>query len=159
MQNSGYHHKEDTKRVNQYHYSKHSPALPLYTQEEAIKFLKHVKFIKFDIEMSLCLDILASWKYADHILSAAYIELQVDGYKATFSRDMGRSGVPVINPPASPDNCRSLIIESTYGNRLHSVEDTLQIIASTINKEANHRRYDIYPCICSPQDSSCDVLS
>jgi len=138
LPDSGYLHEEDAKRANQYHYSKHSPALPLYTREDAIQCLKYFKVIKFDIEVSLFPDILASWKYAGHILGAAYIELQVDAYNVTFSGDMGRLEDPVMNPPASPDNCRSLIIESTYGNRLHSVEDTLQIIASTINEAANH---------------------
>ena len=133
LPDSGYLHEDDAKRSNQYHYSKHSPALPLYTQEDAIQCLKYFKIIKFDTEVSLFPDILASWKYASHILGAVYIELQVEGYKALFSGDIGRTEDLVMNPPASPDNYRSLIIESTYGNRLHYDEDTLQIIASTIN--------------------------
>lgn len=134
LPDSGYLHEEDAKRANKYHYSKHHPALPLYTQQDAIHCLQSFKFIDFNKNIQLYPEVTAFWGHAGHILGAAFIELQLGTEKITFSGDLGRFCDPIMNPPDKPKQTDTLIIESTYGNRLHGTEDPLLIMASTINQ-------------------------
>jgi metallo-beta-lactamase family protein len=145
LPDSGYLQEEDAKRANKYHYSKHQPALPLYTEQDAIMSLKSFKFIDFNQNIHLFPKVSAYWRHAGHILGAAFIELKIEDETIAFSGDLGRFCDPIMNPPERPHKTSTLIIESTYGNRLHGTEDPLNIMANTINKTIQQQGTVVIP--------------
>jgi len=134
LPDSGFLHEEDAKRANKYHYSKHQPALPLYTQQDAEYCLKYFKTVEFNQSYAFFPDIELIWHRAGHILGASFIELHVDKRTFIFSGDVGRPNDPIMKPAEPPKSCHTLIIESTYGDRLHGEEDALSMIAKTVNE-------------------------
>jgi metallo-beta-lactamase family protein len=133
LPDSGFLHEEDAKRANKYHYSKHQLALPLYTEQDAEKCLKYFKTIEFNQPYSFFPDVELIWHRAGHILGASFIELHMDKQKMIFSGDLGRPNDPIMRSAEPPKSCQTLIIESTYGDRLHGKEDALLMIAKTVN--------------------------
>jgi metallo-beta-lactamase family protein len=132
LPDSGYLQEEDAKRANLYHYSKHSPALPLYTEEDAEKSLKYFEIIEFDQVYDFFKPLKITWHRAGHILGASWIDIKSPQQNIIFSGDLGRPRDPIMRAPEHPKACRTLVIESTYGNRKHSEEDTLEVIAKCI---------------------------
>ncbi|HBB52415.1 MAG TPA: MBL fold metallo-hydrolase, partial [Legionellales bacterium] len=137
LPDSGHLQEEDARLANLYHFSKHTPALPLYTEEDAEYCLKQFEVINFDMPYPLFKDLRCTWRRAGHILGASFIEIQNPHQTIVFSGDLGRPRDPIMQAPVHPKNCRTLIIESTYGNRKHSEEDTLEIIAHCIRETAS----------------------
>ncbi|WP_133130765.1 MBL fold metallo-hydrolase [Legionella yabuuchiae] len=136
LPDSGYIHEEDARRANKYGYTKHTPALPLYTKKDAEMALKQFEVIEYETRYSLVPDGNVSWKPAGHILGSSFIHFYVKGVKTLFTGDMGRTHDPVMQPPAIIEALDYLIIESTYGNRLHEKENPKDIIANIVNKTA-----------------------
>lgn len=133
LPDSGYLHEEDARRANKYHYSKHQPALPLYTEEDARYCLRHFEPIDFDIPYSFFPHMTVSWRRAGHILGAAFLECQLGNKELIFSGDLGRPYDPIMKAPEIPKIGGILVLESTYGNRKHPNEDGFSIIANCIN--------------------------
>ena len=125
---------EDAEFARMKGFSKHNPPLPLYTDddaEDAIKLFVEVNFrTEFDITENVSVKFLPS----GHILGAAFVELTVSSKKLLFSGDLGRPVHPVL---AAPDPIPAIkydavIVESTYGDRIH--EDPGTLLADTINR-------------------------
>lgn len=133
---SGHLQEEDAKRANKYGYSKHKIALPLYTKADAELALKQFKTVDFGQSYVLSDDARASWHRAGHILGSAFVRFDIDGTQLLFTGDMGRLHDPVMKPPATIQSTDYLIIESTYGNRLHEKSDPQDRIEQIINETA-----------------------
>ncbi|KGP62541.1 mRNA 3'-end processing factor [Legionella norrlandica] len=133
LPDSGFLHEEDAKRANKYGYSKHHPALPLYTQEDANNSLKQFESVEYDTPYLLMDDFEISWHRAGHILGSSFIQFQSKQMKILFSGDIGRLKDPVMKPSEIMKSTDYLIIESTYGNRLHEKTDPLEFIARVVN--------------------------
>lgn len=133
LPDSGFLHEEDAKRANKYHYSKHHPALPLYTEEDAQFCIRNFEPIDFDVPYSFFPDIQVAWRKAGHILGAAFLECKLGQKEIVFSGDLGRPHDPIMRAPEIPKFSDTLILESTYGNRKHPNEDSFNIIANCIN--------------------------
>jgi metallo-beta-lactamase family protein len=134
LPDSGYLQEEDAARANKYGYSKHTPALPLYTQEDAYNALEHIKPVSFGDEHQLS-DILSfHMTHAGHILGAACVTITDGQTKLVFSGDLGRPQDAVIKPPAQIQEADYLILESTYGDRLHDTVDPLDQLEAIINR-------------------------
>jgi len=120
LPDSGHLQEEDAYRANKYGYSKHKIALPLYTQLEALAVLK--QFVPLEFEKTHSLDSHCHFTLlaAGHILGASIVEIQLHNKKLVFSGDLGRDNDPIIKPPSRIKKADYLIIESTYGNRLHN---------------------------------------
>jgi metallo-beta-lactamase family protein len=136
LPDSGHLQEEDAKLANLYHYSKHNPALPLYTQEDAELCLNQFEVVDFGVSYTLFEGLQCTWKRAGHILGASLIEIQTPHQSIVFSGDLGRLRDPIMQAPEHPKNCRTLILESTYGNRKHSPEDPLEGMANCIRHTA-----------------------
>lgn len=134
LPDSGYLQEEDTKRANKYGYSKHNPALPLYTKEDAEESLKQFDVILYDQPYSLATDCKFSWHRAGHILGSSFIQVENQGMKVLFSGDIGRLNDPIMKPSEIMTEADYLILESTYGNRLHDKTNPELEIAAIINK-------------------------
>lgn len=125
--------EEDAARANKYGYSRHHPALPLYTANDARKALEYFKVVDFeksiDIQHSLQVTLIPSY----HILGASFIVV-TDGEKTlTFSGDLGKPDSLTMKAPTHLKNTDYLVLESTYGDRLHEEVDPFQALETIIN--------------------------
>ncbi|MBY0500624.1 MAG: MBL fold metallo-hydrolase [Alphaproteobacteria bacterium] len=134
LPDSGYLQEEDAHFANRHSTSKHKPALPLYTLKDAEECLKYFHPIDFDHEIDLGKDLTFSLLPAGHILGASMVKIQNGRTKLLFTGDLGRSQDIIMNPPKIVKTTDFLILESTYGNRLHSNTDPKQEIADVINR-------------------------
>lgn len=128
LPDSGYLQEEDAKDANRYGYSKHHPALPLYTEQDARDALKQFSPVPFGQPQALSDEVRFTLHRAGHILGASFIRLEEAGTSILFSGDIGRYHDPVTKPPAGIQDADTIVIESTYGDRLHdSTNPTDQI--------------------------------
>ena len=134
LPDSGHLQEEEARYANLKGYSKHHPAEPLYTKAEAEASLNYFHTIAFDAPFKIDEDFYASFHYAGHILGAACIRLALDGVSVLFSGDLGRSVDPVMLPPQAPPESDYLVIESTYGDRLHDKTDPETQLKDIINR-------------------------
>lgn len=125
--------EEDARRANRYGYSKHHPALPLYTESDTEKSLKYFHCIDFDKEYHLKNDLTFSLSRSGHILGSSFITIKNNNTTFVFSGDIGRPNDPVMFHPVQVKFADYLILESTYGNRLHPKTDVLKQLEEIIN--------------------------
>lgn len=104
-------------------YSKHKPALPLYDSGDAEKAIELLTTVEHDTPTMIGGEVGLRLRSAGHILGSAYAELDVGGSRLLVSGDVGRPGHPLLLPPESPHDADTVVVESTYGDRLHDAED------------------------------------
>lgn len=136
LPDSGHIHEEDAKKANLYGYSKHHPALPLYTKEDAERSLCQFKTIQFSKSFDLFDTFEITLRRAGHILGAAMAQIETEKTKCLFTGDLGRPLDPVMNPPDLVQDTDYLILESTYGDRLHDQSDPKDRLGSIIRETA-----------------------
>lgn len=112
--------EEEAEAANRHGYTKHHPALPLYTIEDAQKALGLVRSFAYDQIVPVTADITAKFRPAGHILGSATVELNIGPTRLVFSGDLGRWDQLILRDPAYVPEADTLIVESTYGNRLHA---------------------------------------
>ncbi len=132
-------HEEEAEKANKEKYTKHKPALPFYTIEEAEETIKLFHTEVDDKWISLTENISYRFQYNGHIIGATFIELDIDGKRFVFSGDIGRTDDYLLNNPKTPEWADYLFIESTYGNKLHPEEDVESILEDII-KETIHKK-------------------
>ncbi|WP_138380712.1 MBL fold metallo-hydrolase RNA specificity domain-containing protein [Luteithermobacter gelatinilyticus] len=137
LPDSGRIQEEDAERANRYGYTRHKPALPLYTAKEARDALQHFRPVDFGQFHALSEELGFTLHRAGHILGASFVRItQENGPSVLFSGDIGRPNDPVMKEPAKIQNADYLIVESTYGDRRHGatdpVDDLEHIIQETI---------------------------
>lgn len=133
LPDSGRIQEEDAHRANK-HGSQHSPALPLYDEREAYECLKLFKPVSYNVMHELPGG--ATWRFmpAGHILGSAMAEIYFEnGERILMSGDLGRYNTPIINDPTTVENAEYLVVESTYGDKIHPVEDPLIKLESILN--------------------------
>lgn len=127
LPDSGHLQEEDAAYANRKHFSKHEPALPLYTYAEAVKSLEFFRAVDESKPVEVSSHFALRFFPAGHILGARSIEVTVreNGTvrKVLFSGDLGRYHQLIIREPAVPDGADVLLLESTYGDRLHPADD------------------------------------
>lgn len=122
--------QEEAEYANRHEFSKHSPALPLYTEADAAAALERLHPVTVPSEIALCARVRASFSRAGHLLGAASIRLESGDERILFSGDLGRSHDPLMRAPAAPPAADWVVIESTYGDRLHSqIEPETELLA------------------------------
>ncbi len=136
LPDSGYLQEEDARYANRKKFSKHKPALPLYTEEEARLSLKYFRTIELEEELDLGNGIKAVFNPVGHILGAASVRIEAEGKSITFSGDVGRMKDIVMYPPKPLESADTLVLESTYGDRLHGDLDPFSFFEEIINKTA-----------------------
>jgi metallo-beta-lactamase family protein len=119
LPDSGHIQEEDAAFANRHGFSKHHPALPLYTKEQALQSLKLLRPHPMHQVFEPIKGWRAQFRPAGHILGASSILLELAGRKVLFSGDLGRSQDVLMQPPERPPQADTVVIESTYGDRLH----------------------------------------
>ena len=126
LADSGHLLEEEADFANRKGYSKHHPALPLYTEADAIAAAELVTGVEVGVRLEVADGVHATFHRAGHILGSACVLIEVAGRRVLFSGDLGRPVHPLLAPPAPPADCDVLVVESTYGDRSH--EDTTQAL-------------------------------
>jgi len=140
LEDSGKIQEEDVRYVNKINRRLGLPARkPLYTMKEASKAVKKIRPVTYHQRLSVTSDINAQLSDAGHILGSASVVMDIKGDKKNirlgYAVDLGRKGLPMLNDPARLKNLDYLIIESTYGGRLHApIEEAKTKLQDAINR-------------------------
>lgn len=134
LPDSGYLQEEEAKYRNRHKQTKHKPALPLYNLKTARDSLSLFSPIKYHTLVSVK-DVQIKLSPVGHILGAASAKIIHNNKSLIVSGDVGRPNELVMYAPEPLEPCDYLLVESTYGNRLHKfVEDEAEVLAQTINQ-------------------------
>ena len=145
--------EEDADYKNRHNLSKHKPALPLYTEKDADASLELIQGVsnigeRFQVAPGL----FASFQISGHILGSSLVLLEIEGAGADgsgrrvlFSGDLGHYDQPIIKDPSPPPACDYMLVESTYGDRLHDPEDPKVALARIINDAAKRNAPVLIP--------------
>lgn len=142
LPDSGHLQEEEAAYANKKGFSKHDPALPLYTHDEAVKSLDSFRSVDESKPLELSSHFSLRFFRAGHILGARIIHVTIrenGGTRAViFSGDLGRSHQIIIREPEIPDAAGYLLLESTYGDRLHPTDDVgarlAEIVQTTVTR-------------------------
>jgi len=135
LKDSAHIQEEDARRANKYGYSKHQPAEPLYTTSDVDRTMALFRGIPFDQTLSVQEAELTFYPVG-HILGSAFIKLQLGGRSIVFSGDVGRSCDLIMKAPRPLVSSDYLVIESTYGDRLHANNDVVSELQAVIQETA-----------------------
>ena len=136
LTDSGHLQERDAEFANRHGFSKHKPALPLYTEADAETALKRCRSVPFHKPVTIARGLEARFRYAGHILGAAMIELSAGSQKILFSGDLGRPNDIGLFAPEPVEAADYLIVESTYGDRKHDARDPEDALAEAIKRTA-----------------------
>lgn len=136
--------EEEAKRAKRFGYSKHRDPLPLYDSKDVKKTTPHFFPQPLKKWIKISDDIQVRFNYNGHIIGATHIELKIGSRIIIFSGDIGRLNDPLLSPPDKPENADALIIESTYGNRLHPA-DTERRLSEIIRRSLERNGTIIIP--------------
>ena len=153
LPDSGRLQQEEADYRNRHSLSKHSPALPLYDEDDAKDALKQIEPVANDgAFVEICEGFRASFSVAGHILGASQVLVEManarengESIKFLFSGDLGHYDQPILNDPVAPPACDYLMCESTYGNRLHSEVHSDKQLADIINEAENRNAPILIP--------------
>ncbi len=116
--------EEEARYRNKHHLSKHQPALPLYTLDDAMASLKLLRPVRYGEFCTLSKTLGFQLIPAGHILGSSFVlfteSIGPTGKSILFTGDIGRYDQPIIFDPTQVDGADYLVLESTYGNRLHT---------------------------------------
>jgi metallo-beta-lactamase family protein len=132
--------EEDAERANRKGYTRHQPALPLFTEKDAARALELLQPVGYERPMPIAPGVTAEFLDAGHLLGSSYARVFVEQTNKTilFGGDLGRYGRPVLPDPTPVTAADYLLIESTYGNRIHEQDDdgarVAQIIRETVDR-------------------------
>lgn len=130
--------EEDAKRANRYGYTRHAPALPLYTRADVLRCLAHFRPVQFQQSVNLASGTRITLTPMGHLLGAAAVRIQRGGRSLVFSGDIGRHQDLLMPPPAAITQADALLVESTYGDRLHPLDHTVDTLAQIIRDTHAH---------------------
>lgn len=145
LPDAGHLQEEEARLANRGGYSKHHPALPLYTRDDAVASLEQLATVTFGQEFSPAPGITASYTRAGHIVGSACLRLNLGGTTVTFSGDVGRPNDPVMKPPDLLRATDYLVVEATYGDRRHPDTDALDEMARVVNETLERRGTLVVP--------------
>jgi metallo-beta-lactamase family protein len=137
--------EEEANFANRHGTSRHRPALPLYSEADAVRALKFFTPIKFGAQVKIGGAFTVQLLRAGHILGAAMVSVLSATTSITFSGDLGRPHDPVMVAPTPLGKTDCLVLESTYGNRRHDPTDPLDLLGQTIRDTASRGGVTIIP--------------
>ncbi|MEW5847626.1 MAG: MBL fold metallo-hydrolase [Myxococcota bacterium] len=140
--------EEEAGYARRHGYSKHTPPLPLYTEEDAARIREHFRAVDVDTPVELGGGVRARFLLAGHILGAAMILLEDGAQRVLFSGDLGRPKDPMMPAPTTGLKTDWLLVESTYGNRRHVDDDPEAELAQVITRTVARGGTVVVPAFC-----------
>ena len=128
--------EEDAERANRKGYTKHNPALPLFTQDDAARAVTLLQPVGYDRPVPVAAGISVEFLNAGHLLGSAFARVRVAQENKTilFGGDLGRYGRPVLPDPTPVTEADVVLVESTYGDRVHDAGDDAARLSRIINE-------------------------
>lgn len=134
LPDSGRLQEEEAHHRNKYGLSRHKPALPLYTEQMAFDCLKQFEGHPYNTMIPLPGEATYRMLFAGHIMGSAFLEIYFpNGERILMTGDLGRFNTPIIKDPTLVDYSEYLVIESTYGDRLHGTDDPMVKLGEMMN--------------------------
>jgi metallo-beta-lactamase family protein len=134
LPDSGFLQEKDADFANRKGFSKHKPALPLYTERDAQNAMRAFRSVPFAKEHQLAEGMKVVFHQAGHILGAAIVDIELHGTRIVFSGDLGRPNNETMLDPTPMERADYLVVESTYGDRTHSGDNPEEALAQVINR-------------------------
>ena len=132
--------EEDARFANKKGFSKHKPALPLFTVQDAQRAIQHLRPLEYGKPLKLADGTYLLFHDAGHILGSAIAEVTIvdrgKPMRIVFSGDLGRYNALILRDPAPIGQADVLLVESTYGDRRHAAEEVSHDVAEVINETA-----------------------
>lgn len=128
--------EEDAEYANRHNFSKHKPALPLYREVDAFRAVSQLQPVGYERPMPVAKGIDVEFVNAGHLLGSSYVRMKIDGRTILFGGDLGRFGRPVLPDPTMAAAADYLLVESTYGDRVHEQDDQGVHLARIITETA-----------------------
>lgn len=145
LPDSGHLQEEDAAFANRHGFSKHAPALPLYTRQDAVNCLPMFQAHAWHQPFAPARGFKATFYMAGHILGASFVLLEVAGRRILFSGDLGRPDDLVMLPPEDAPQADTVLIESTYGDRSHPADDVASELADALQRVASRGGVAVLP--------------
>ena len=145
LPDSGYLQEEEAEFANRNRLSKHVPALPLYTREDAERCLKLFRPLPYRKPWQPISGLGATLANSGHMPGSSFVHLNDGKRTILFSGDLGRANDLVLRPPAAMDGADYLVVESTYGDRLHANVDPILKLGQIINRTAQRGGVVVIP--------------
>ena len=148
LPDSGHLQEEDAAYANRKGFSKHAPALPLYTEDDAVRAVQRFTSVPFGAAREVAAGVRVTFRSSGHILGAATVTIELDGASArtlVFSGDLGRPSHPILQPPAPLPAADIVLVESTYGNRQHEDVDSLRRFEEALVRTAERGGMVVIP--------------
>jgi len=146
LPDSGHLQERDAEFANRHAFSKHHPAMPLYTSAEAERSLNQFVPQRFHSRFPVAPGIEAEFRIAGHILGAAMVDLRFGATSVLFSGDLGRPNSRTMLDPEAIVRADYLVLESTYGNRVHEPQDPEAKLAEIVRRTAARGGTLLIPC-------------
>jgi metallo-beta-lactamase family protein len=128
--------EEEADYVNRHGLGKHHPALPLYTRADAVLALEQLRAVPWHQEWEPIPGLRASLSHAGHMLGASLVRVASARCSLLFSGDLGRPADALLPAPEPPPAADYLVVESTYGDRLHPDADPMEQLGEVIRRTA-----------------------
>lgn len=134
LPDSAHLHEEEARYANKEGFSKHRPALPLYTVADAERAVKLVETFGYERPKEILPGITLTFYRAGHILGSAVcvFDLKSTRQRVVFSGDLGRYQAPILRDPQSVASATTLVVESTYGDRQHRDTKPLDALCDAV---------------------------
>jgi len=140
--------EEDAREANRHGYTRHKPALPLFTEADAVRALGHLQPFGYERAAPLLPGVEAEFINAGHLLGSGFAVLTVDGpprLRIVFSGDLGRYDRPILPDPSPVSSADVLVVESTYGDKVHEADDQGEHLAVIVRETAQRGGKVIIP--------------
>lgn len=149
LPDSGHLHEEEARYANERGYSKHSPALPLYTEDDARRTLGQLRPVEFGVSRRVVSGVDVTFRPAGHILGSSVVSFDLETRhgrrRLVASGDLGRTQHPLLVPPAPIDGADIVLVESTYGDRRHDDTGALGAFGAAISRTAKRGGVVVIP--------------
>jgi len=145
LPDSGHLQEEEANYANRHGFSKHAPALPLYSEADAVRALRYFSPVPFGQRFEVAAGVTGELARAGHILGAAIVTIRAEGKTIVFSGDLGRQDDQIMVAPEALAEADYLVVESTYGDKRHDPADPLLLLGKTIRETAGRGGVTIIP--------------
>ena len=137
LPDSGRLQEEEASHANRVGSSRHQPALPLFTEEDGLRSLESIVASPFGTPVRVTDDVTVTFRRSGHILGSAWVLVDIAGFGAiAVSGDIGRPSHPLLLPPEPLSAVETLLVESTYGDRLHDLEGSVERLGEAVARTA-----------------------
>ena len=127
--------EEDARQANKHGYTRHDPALPLFSESDALRALTHLQPLGFERTIDVAPGISIEFHPAGHLLGSAFVIVRLSGGpNILFGGDLGRYNRPILPDPSVAVAADVVLVESTYGDRDHQPDDSGAELAEVIRR-------------------------